>query len=55
MLNLQGWLVDLGVPVLRLGFFFLVREAVNLLLWRTLVRRLNGETGFNVALLGSGV
>ncbi|MBZ0289164.1 MAG: hypothetical protein K8I30_16205 [Anaerolineae bacterium] len=54
VLHLRGWLVDLGVPLLRLGFFFLLREAVNLLLWRTLVRQLNGELGFNVALLESG-
>jgi hypothetical protein len=51
----QGWFADLCVPVLRLMFFFLLREAVNLLLWRRLARQLNGEAELNFAFVGGGV
>jgi hypothetical protein len=53
--RIQGWLADLCVPMLRLLFFFLLREAVNLMVWRTLARQLNGEAELNVALAGSRV
>jgi hypothetical protein len=55
VLHLEGWLVELSIPLLRLTFFFLVREAVNFALWRTLLRQLKAETFSNVALAGSRV
>ncbi|MEO8607023.1 MAG: hypothetical protein ABI690_04040 [Chloroflexota bacterium] len=51
----QGWLADLCEPLLRLLFFFLLREAVNLLLWRQLAQQMNTEAELNFALAGSGV
>jgi hypothetical protein len=53
--HVQGRLADLCVPILRLLFFFLLREAVNLMLWRTLAHQLSGETELNLALAGSRV
>lgn len=55
LFHLDGWLAELSIPLMRLVFFFLVREAVNFTLWRTLLRRLNAEAFSNVALAGSGV
>jgi hypothetical protein len=51
----QGWLADLSEPLLRLLFFFLLREAVNRVLWRMLANHLNGEAELNFALAGSRV
>lgn len=53
LLDAHGWWVDLGVPLLRLLFFFVLREAINALLWRTLTRHLNSGLDMHT-LLGGG-
>jgi hypothetical protein len=45
LLGLAGWWADVSIPVWRLGFFFLVREGMNFMLWRALLRRWGDPNG----------
>jgi hypothetical protein len=55
LFHASGWLVDIGVPLLRLTFFFLLRELINFLLWRTLTRHLNSDLDLHTTLGGGAV
>lgn len=55
LFHARGWWIDLSVPLLRLLFFFVLREAINALLWRTLTRQLNSGVDLNTAFGGGRV
>jgi hypothetical protein len=52
LFDARGWWVELAVPLLRLAFFFLLREAINFFLWRTITRHLNSGLDLHTALGG---